>query len=64
MAADRGKIYVSGGSHASNDEGEESNLSSTSKVSVFCIKNKKWSDFISSKPKVIARDGRTRENYT
>ena len=47
MAADRGKIYVSGGSHASNDEGEESNLSSTSKVSVFCIKNKKWSDFIS-----------------
>ena len=45
MAASRGKIYISGGSFATNKEGEESNLSSTSKVSVFDVKNRKWSEF-------------------
>lgn len=43
MAAYRGKIYIAGGSQATNREGEESNLSSLAEVSVFDVKTRKWS---------------------
>jgi outer membrane protein assembly factor BamB len=42
MAAHRGKIYVAGGSQATNPEGGRSNLSSVSEVSVFDPKKKIW----------------------
>ncbi len=43
MAAYKGKIYLAGGSQATNEKGKESNLSSLSEVSVFDVKTKKWS---------------------
>ena len=42
MAAHKGKIYVAGGSQATNPEDERSNLSSVAEVSVFDTKKKKW----------------------
>ena len=42
MAAHQGKIYVAGGSQATNPEDERSNLSSVAEVSVFDTKKKKW----------------------
>ena len=42
MAAHKGKIYIAGGSQATNDDGEASNLSSTKKVSVFDPIRKTW----------------------
>ena len=42
MAAHQGKIYVAGGSQATNPEDEKSNLSSVAEVSVFNTKKKKW----------------------
>lgn len=43
MASFKGKIYVVGGSQATNKKGEESNLSSLSTVSIYDIKSKQWS---------------------
>ena len=43
MAAHRGMVYLSGGSQATNEEDEESNLSSLDEVSVFDVKKKTWS---------------------
>lgn len=43
MAAYEGKIFISGGSQATNKEEEESNLSSLSQVSVFDVRKKTWS---------------------
>ena len=43
MAAHKGKIYLAGGSHATNQKGKKSNLSSLADVSVFDVKTKKWS---------------------
>jgi N-acetylneuraminic acid mutarotase len=43
MAAHKGKIYLAGGSHATNEKGKKSNLSSLADVSVFDVKTKKWS---------------------
>lgn len=43
MAAYKGKIYLAGGSQATNKEGEESNLSSLAEVFVFDVKTKAWS---------------------
>ena len=42
MAAHKGKIYISGGSQATNEEDSESNLSSLSEVSYFDVKSKMW----------------------
>ncbi len=42
MAAYKGKIYLAGGSQATNPEDERSNLSSVAEVSVFDTKKKKW----------------------
>ena len=43
MAAYDGKIFISGGSRATNKEDEESNLSSLAQVSVFDVRKKTWS---------------------
>tara|TARA_B100001093_G_scaffold146002_2_gene138664 strand:- start:72 stop:2279 length:2208 start_codon:yes stop_codon:yes gene_type:complete len=43
MAAHKGKIFISGGSQATNAEKEESDLSSLSQVSMFDVRQKKWS---------------------
>ncbi len=42
MAAYKGKVFVAGGSQATNEEDSESNLSSLSEVSYFDVKLKKW----------------------
>lgn len=42
MAGHQGKIYIAGGSQATNKEGEKSNLSSLSQVSVFNPETGKW----------------------
>lgn len=42
MAAYKGKVFISGGSQATNKEDSESNLSSLAKVSYFDVKSKKW----------------------
>ena len=42
MAAHNGRIYISGGSQATNEDEEESNLSSLSSVSFYDINAKKW----------------------
>jgi N-acetylneuraminic acid mutarotase len=42
MAAHKGKIFIAGGSQATNEEDSESNLSSLSEVSYFDVKSKKW----------------------
>ena len=43
MAAHRGKVYLAGGSQATNPEGERSNLSSVAEVSVYDPASGKWS---------------------
>ena len=43
MAAHKGKIYIAGGSQATNQKGKESNLSSLAEVAVFDVKTRKWS---------------------
>ena len=63
MAAYKDKVFISGGSQATNEEGEESNLSSLNKVSVFDIRKKRWSDFPSlpeprSSHEMVAHDGK------
>lgn len=42
MAAHDGKIYLAGGSQASNEDGKKSNLTSTDEVSVFDPARKTW----------------------
>lgn len=44
MAQYQGKVFISGGSQATNEDGAESNLSSLDKVSVFDTGKKRWSD--------------------
>ena len=44
MAGYRGKVYLSGGSRATNQDGKKSNLSSLTEVSIFNPKTKKWKD--------------------
>jgi hypothetical protein len=63
MAAYKDKVFISGGSQATNEEGEESNLSSLNKVSVFDIRKKRWSVFPSlpeprSSHEMVAHDGK------
>ena len=63
MASYRGKIFISGGSQATNEESEESNLSSLNKVSVFDIRKKRWSDLPPlpeprSSHEMVAHDGK------
>ena len=43
MASFNGKIYISGGSQATNSSGEKSNLTSVREVSAFDPEKKKWS---------------------
>ena len=43
MAAHKGKVYLAGGSQATNPEGEKSNLSSVAEVSVYDPASGKWS---------------------
>jgi outer membrane protein assembly factor BamB len=63
MAAHRGKVYLSGGSQATNKEDEESNLSSLDKVSVFDVKKKTWRSITPlpdprSSHEMVAHDGK------
>ncbi len=63
MAAYKGRVFISGGSQATNEDGEESNLSSLNKVSVFDIRKKRWSDLPPlpeprSSHEMIAHDGK------
>jgi len=63
MAAYKGRVYVSGGSQATNDDGAESNLSSLDKVSVFDTRKKVWSDLTPlpeprSSHEMVAHDGK------
>jgi N-acetylneuraminic acid mutarotase len=44
MAGHKGKVYIAGGSQATNKDGEESNLSSLSDVSVFNPTTRRWKD--------------------
>ena len=63
MAGYKGKIYIAGGSQATNEDGKKSNLSSRAEVSVFNPKNKKWKDLTPlpqprSSHEMVAHDGR------
>ena len=44
MTGYKGKIYLAGGSRATNEDGKKSNLSSLAVVSTFNPKTKKWKD--------------------
>ena len=63
MAAYKGNIYFSGGSQATNNHGEKSNLSSLDEVSVFDPRNNNWKKLTSlpkprSSHEMVVHDGK------